>query len=235
MSVTAKLIIDDLTNFHILTTDMKEKIIKAATNKVNIQAAMTRKKAIEIIQRDFTIRNTFTARQVQFTPMPAGRYSLSAIHATVGITEKASYMTRQEEGGLHRPRQGKRLAIPTDAARGGNKRSPVLRKNQYSRLKTRTVRFGKYDTTGTYRSRIAAMAAVAAKRRGFISMGHKLFFVENFQKKSDNGVTFRIRQIYGFDKKATVTKRQPWLKPATDAVAAMGEKIFISEMKKQEL
>jgi hypothetical protein len=119
MSYTAKLVINDPESFHLLTTDMKETIIKAAINKVNIQAARTKTKAIQIIKTDFTVRNTFTARQVQYTQMPQGRYSLSLIQSTVGITEKASYMARQELGGARRPATGKTLAIPTAAARGG--------------------------------------------------------------------------------------------------------------------
>jgi hypothetical protein len=53
---------------------MKETIIKAARNKVNIEAAMTSKKAKQNIKNDFTVRNTHTLRQVQYTQMPQGRY-----------------------------------------------------------------------------------------------------------------------------------------------------------------
>jgi hypothetical protein len=231
MGVAAQLVIDDLENFHILTTDMKEKIIQAARNKVNIEAAMTRKKALEIIQGNFTIRNTFTARQVQYTQMPEGRYALSKIQSTVGVNEKASYMARQETGGKHTPRRGSRLAIPTDVARGGNKGAPVLRKIQYGKLKTRTVRFGNFITGGSYKSHIAELAAIANRAHKFISMNHRLFQVNDFEKRGGH-VSFRLQQLYGFDRRATVTRAAPWLKPATDIVAPQGERIFISQMKK---
>ena len=42
MSQIAKMIINDPESFHLLTTDAKERIIKAATNTVNIQAALAK-------------------------------------------------------------------------------------------------------------------------------------------------------------------------------------------------
>jgi hypothetical protein len=232
MSYTAKLIISDPENFRMLTTDMKETIIKAAINKVNIQAARTRTRAIQNIKSDFTVRNTFTARQVQYTQMPQGRYSLSLIQSTVGVTEKASYMARQESGGIRRPTTGKTLAIPTAAARGGSNALPVVRKNYVSRIKSKIIRpSGGYLTDGTHKARIVEMAAAANKKGGFLSINKKIFRVENFVK-NDGGAKFRLRQLYGFNKRTTITRSQPWLKPASDAIAKQGEKIFISEMKK---
>jgi hypothetical protein len=232
MSTIARLVIDDLENFHLLTTDMKEAIIKAAINKVNIQAARTRNRAIQNIQKDFTVRNTFTARQVQYTQMPQGRYSLSAIQSAVGITIKAGYMARQETGGLHKPAAGKgSLAIPTDAARGGAKSAPVSKKNYLSKIKSKIVQARGYLLGGENRSRIAAMAAEAFQKGGFVSLNKKLFRVENFVSKG-NSAKFRLRQVYGFDKKATVTTAQPWLKPAAEEIGRQGEKIFIRELQK---
>jgi hypothetical protein len=96
------MVIDEPENFYLLTTDMKEQIIKGGIATVNVQAALTRKKAIENIKDDFTLRNNFTTSQVQFTQIPQGRYALSAIHSTVGITKKVGYMAaRQEFGGPH--------------------------------------------------------------------------------------------------------------------------------------
>jgi hypothetical protein len=230
----ANMILDDISSFHLLTTDLKEKIIEAARNKVNIQAGMARKKALANIQSDFTLRNTWTARQIQYTQWPQGRYALSVIQATVGATEAASYMERQEKGGTHRPLQGKTLAIPTDAARGGSKAAPVLRQNYMSKVMKKAVRFGSYLTDGSQGARIIAMAAQAAKKGGFISMNRRLFRVENFIQR-DQGVTFRLRQFYGFERKSTLTPASPWLLPAVEAVAAEGEKIFAQQMKKQGL
>jgi hypothetical protein len=59
-----------------------------------------------------------------------------------------------------------------------------------------------------------------------------LFSVTGFQKKSDGGITFKIQQIYGFDKEETITPESPWLKPAGEKPAKDVESIFISQMKK---
>jgi hypothetical protein len=227
----ARLVIDDISNIHILTADMKKAIIKAAINKVNIEAALTKRKATELIQRNFTIRNTFTARQIQYTSMPQGLYSLSLIQSVVGITPRAAYMARQEEGGRRRPVGGKTLAIPTDTARGGARGSLVAKKNYLSRIKSKVVRARGYLLDGSHKARIAAMAAEAAAKGGFISLNKKIFQVENFRSLGTR-TSFRLRQIYGLDKTSTITRPQPWLKPASEIVAREGEKIFIRELQK---
>jgi len=220
-SSAVKLVIDDPENFHLLTTDMKELIIKGAIATVNIQAALTRKNAIVNLKQDFTLRNNFTASQVQYTQMPQGRYSLNAIESTVGITEKAEYMARQETGGIRKPTKGNHLAIPTNLARGGNKGAPVLKSNYLSKIKT---------VKGE--NSITKMAAIAAEKKMAIRYNNKLFLVSNFQRKSDGGVTFKMQMIYGLDKKETITPAIPWLKPASEAPAKDSENIFIAQMEK---
>jgi hypothetical protein len=42
----SNMILDAPASFHLLTTDIKERIIEAARNKVNIHAALTRRKAL---------------------------------------------------------------------------------------------------------------------------------------------------------------------------------------------
>jgi hypothetical protein len=141
-------------------------------------------------------------------------------------------MARQELGGFHRPALGKTLAIPTVAARGGNNASLVLRQNYISRLRKKTVRGGNYSRKGgTYRSKLVARAYIAFKHDLFMRFTNKLFSVTGFRKTSE-GVSFLLHQIYSFDKTETITKSQPWLKPASDTVARQGEKIFINEMRK---
>ena len=228
----ANMILDDLSSFHLLTTDLKEKIIEAARNKVNIQAAMARKKALANIQSNFTLRNTWTTRQIQYTQWPQGRYSLSVIQSTVGATEKAPYMERQEKGGMRRPIGTRVLPIPTDAARGGSKAALVPRQNYLGRISKKAVRSsGGFLTDGTHGARIVAMAAQAAKKGGFIAVNKKLFHVENFVKR-DGGASFRLRQFYSFNRRYTLTSPQPWLLPAAEAVAREGERIFAQQMKK---
>jgi hypothetical protein len=231
-STAVKLVIDDPENFHLLTTDMKEMIIKGAIATVNVQAALARKNAVENIKSDFILRNNFTTAQVQYTQMEKKRLiSLSAIESKTGITEKAAYMARQETGGPHKPENGTTLAIPTYRARGGNKGSPVL-KNYYLH-KVKKVKGGGFTLEGqTYRSWFVRKAAVASKNNLIMRHNDKLFSVTDFHKKSDGGIEFKMQQIYGFDKKETITPESPWLKPAGEKPAQDVENIFISQMKK---
>jgi hypothetical protein len=230
-NTAVRMVIDDPENFHLLTTDMKEQIIKGGIATVNVQAALTRKKAIENIKDDFTLRNNFTTSQVQFTPMPQGRYALSAIHSTVGITERAGYMARQEFGGPHKPENSNTLPIPTNIARGGNRGSPVLRKNYLNKLKK--VRGADYSREGgTFRSKLVARAAVAFQEKIPMRFNNKLFNVNDFKKSANGTISFKIQQLYGFDNAETITPETPWLKPATDDVSKDTESIFISQMKK---
>ena len=230
---TIRLVIDDPENFHLLTTDTKEQIIKAGIATVNIQSALARKNAVQNVKDDFTLRNNFTTSQIQYTQMEKTRLiSLSAIFATTGITEKAGYMARQETGGPHRAENGSGLTIPTYAARGGNKGSPVLKKYYLHKLK-KVSGEGLKLSGDTFRSWLVRKAAVASRLNIPMRHNDKLFSITGFQKKSDGGITFKMKQIYGFDKEETMTPETPWLRPAYEKPAKDGETIFISQMKKQ--
>jgi hypothetical protein len=230
-STAVRLVIDDPENFHLLTTDMKEMIIKGGIATVNMQAALTRKNAVKAVQDDFTLRNNFTTSQIQFQQMEKSRFlSLSAIQSKVGITERAGYMARQETGGPHKAEGGSKLAIPTYRARGGNRGSPVL-KNYYLH-KLKKVKGGGVELQGqTYRSWLVRKAAVAARDNLVMRHNDKLFQVSNFQKSGGN-VSFKMDQIYGLDREETIPPASPWLMPAAEQPARDVESIFISQMKK---
>jgi hypothetical protein len=230
-STAVRLVIDDPENFHLLTTDMKEQIIKGGIATVNVQAALTRKKAIENIKDDFTLRNNFTTSQVQFTQMPQGRYALSAIHSTVGITEKAGYMARQELGGPHKPSGGgTKLAIPMNKARGGNRGSPVLKPLYLTRLKNKTFVIS-FEHSLKPRSRLVAAAYLAFVKRGSLRYNNQLFSVNNFEKREDK-ISFKMEHLYDFSKEETMTPAVKWLERAMLEVSKDSENIFISQMKK---
>jgi hypothetical protein len=229
-STAVRMVIDDPENFHLLTTDMKEQIIKGGIATVNVQAALTRKKAIENIKDDFTLRNNFTTSQVQFTQMPQGRYALSAIHSTVGITEKAGYMARQEFGGPHKSPSGNKLAIPMNKARGGNRGSPVLKPYYLTRLKNKTF-VASFEHSLAPRSRLVAAAYLAFVKRGSLRYNNQLFSVNDFEKRED-GISFKLEHLYDFSKDETITPAVHWLERAMLEVSKDTENIFISQMKK---
>jgi hypothetical protein len=234
---------------------MKKQMIKGATATVNVMAARGRKEAVKNIQRQFTNRNTFTTRQTQFTPMPESKYiKLSAIQSTLGATDKAPWMKRQEEGGLHTPSQGKTLAIPTNIARGNNSRRPVIAKMRVSSIgKKRRIRSPTpRDYAFWFRSekaRKVARAWKAFKTGKFLPIGdskeqRNLFLVTGFhaqkvakgkgytQRAKHRGIAFELKQVYKFDKPATKTEPEPWLLPASEKVARQVQAIFNAQMKK---
>jgi len=235
-STAVRLVIDDPENFHLLTTDMKEQIIKGATATVNVQAALTRKNAINIVKSNFTLRNNFTTSQIQFEQMEKKRLiSLSAIQSRVGITEKADYMARQETGGVRQTASGSNLAIPTNLARGGNKGSPVLKKNYLKELKKKTVyanfHWGQTIEDRSPSSKLVAAAYIASRYNKMLRYSGRLYAISDFQKK-DNNIVFKKDIIYDFRSQVTFTPENKWLWPASEKPAKDVWDIFISQMRK---
>lgn len=235
-STAVKLVIDDPENFHLLTTDMKEMLAKGATATVNVQAALTRKNAIEILKSDFTLRNNFTVSQIQFTQSPEGARNLSEIESRIGATEKAGYMALQEFGGKRQPKSGKQIAFPANEARGGNKGSPVLKKHYLNTIKRKTIftnfRRNHGKTHSTPGSALVAAAALAAKNEKYLRYGNGLFEVKNFTKLNRENVHFNLKNIYSFGNQYDFNPNYIWLRPAKAKPEKDAENIFIAQMKK---
>jgi len=231
-TAATRMVISDPESFHLLTTDMKEMIIKGAIATVNTQAALTRKNAVKIVQDNFTLRNNFTTSQIQFQQMPQTRFiALEHITSRVGITERAGYMARQETGGVRKNESGNNLAIPTNRARGGNRGSPVLKNNYLSKLKKLQSAGGGHAEAGSHRAWLVRKAYIAAKHGLVMRYNNRLFTVQNFEK-SGGRVSFKMNQIYGLNLSETVTPQNEWLWKASEKPAADAENIFISQMKK---
>ena len=77
------------------------------------------------LRRDFILRNQYTERSlVYYKANP--KKDIARINAIVG--SKQPYLALQETGGTRRPVQGGKVPVPTMKARGGNWRSPILRR-----------------------------------------------------------------------------------------------------------
>jgi hypothetical protein len=244
MSESVKMVIRDTSKFGLVPTQAKLDLIRGAIATVNVMAGRGRKEAVANVQRNFINRNTYTVRQIQFTPMPESKYiKISAIRSFLGATEKAPYMQRQEEGGKHTPSKGQTLAIPTDVARGGSKRRAVASSMRVSKLnKRRRVRSPtSRDYSFWFRSekaRKVSRAYIAFKKNLLLPIGdtggqRNLFVVTKFVKNR-KGVAFLLKQVYKFDKQETTTKPEPWLLPASEKVARQVQAIFNAQMKKIE-
>jgi hypothetical protein len=250
------MLLEDPSTAHVLPQDLKEKTLKAGTNAVNVMAGKTRKEGRANIKSEFTNRNDFTAGSVQYTTMHGTPRAVEDIKATVGITQRASYMARQEKGGLHTPQHGKTLAIPTDVARGGVKSNKVQLKVKYILNKehrvhgdprpfARKLKSGKtvWVQAKTYKSQKAWLAArtfVAHSRNLFLPLGggggqRNIFRVTDFKaigKDFHRKAEYAIEEVYNFEYDATMTTARPWFFPACELVARDAQKIFNSEMKK---
>ena len=244
MSESVKMVIRDPSKFGLVATQAKLDLIQGAISTVNVMAGLGRKKAVANVQKSFINRNSFTVRQIQFTPMAESKYvKISAIRSFLGATEKAPYMKRQEEGGKHTPSKGQTLAIPTDVARGGSKRNPVSASMRINKLnKRRRVRNPtKNDYASRFRSKKAinvSRAYISFKKNLLLPIGNtnnerNLFKVEKFVK-TRSGVAFLLRQVYRFNKSETTTTPEPWLLPASYDAQAQVQAIFVSQMKRIE-
>jgi hypothetical protein len=252
MRSSAKMVIEDPSKFGLLATQVKLDLIQGGIATVNVMAGRTRKGAVKNAKEKFINRNTFTARQIQFTPMAESKYiKLSAVCSSVGATEKVPYMKRQEEGGKHTPAKGRTLAIPTDVARGGSKHRPVAADMRLKKIKgRRRIRDKKGNLVQHNKARNVARALVAFNNNLFIPIGEgeerNLFLVKEFylqkvakgkgsaERMKHRKVAFKLEQVYKFSQPETTTDPEPWLLPASQDVAKQVQAIFNAQMKKLE-
>jgi hypothetical protein len=231
MATTARFILDNPNAFKDLCSDVKDWVTKSGIDTVNIQAALARNNLVTRERQDFTLRNKFTERQTQFTPMSKRAVkSIEEIQATVGITERAAYMARQDTGGYHTPESGSRLAIGTDKARTSkDKKKPIARRYRMSNIDNVKVKGEAKD--GSSKARSVARAYIAFKEKKLIHYGKNLFSVTSFKKKGGD-ISFKTEEIYKMTETKTYTQGQNYfllecLKPAAD-----GQQIFNSQMDK---
>jgi hypothetical protein len=229
MSNTSRFILDNPNAFKDLCADVKDWVIKSGIDTVNIQAALARNNLIAREQQDFILRNKFTERQTQFTPMPKRTVkSLEEIHATVGITEQAAYMARQDAGGYHTPESGSRLAIGTDKARAGkDKKKAIARRYRMDNINNIKVK-GQAKSGGS-KARSVARAYIAFKEKKLIHYGKNLFAVTEFSKKND-GISFKIEEIYKMTETQTYTPSKDYFLSECQKPALDGQDIFNSQM-----
>ena len=224
-----KMVIDDPSKFYLLSDQMQQSMIKAAINTVNIQAALTRKNALQEITQ-FTLRNTWTKRAIAYDRADENATTLEGVESHVGARDRAPYMERQEFGGLHKPSNGGQLSIPTNATRGGSNSNPV-KKNMYrSRIARKTINYNPTKhSTGS--SSLVSAAVSAYKQNKYLKYGKNIYKVTNFRKNGDN-INFELEMVYFRGLTQTVTKAAPWLEPSMQKPAQDGQKIFNSQMNK---
>jgi hypothetical protein len=196
-------------------------IKKAATQAVNATAFEARKNIKSRVQKEFINRNSFTTSgNALFVTKAAFGHTenLGDIQASVGFSEKAVYMRRQDEGGEHQGPPGNNLAIPTDAARKGGTKTGLVKTQYYMnelpgakvrgtfkkkfRLEDGGIWNGKRKkggkgVAGMPKAAGVARAAVAAREGKLIHYQENLFAVTNFVKEKDTWDKSKRERIFG--------------------------------------
>lgn len=214
--------------FQLVVDDIKKTQKLAAVNTVNRVAFTARKNAISNIEKNFTLRNTFTTRNIIVTPAQKSA-RLDDIRAYTGATEKAEYMARQETGGTKRAPSGKNLIIPNTRARGGSNKNTVRKKFRYDNVIQNTVSWSARG--GSRKARLVATAFIAARDKKFMRLNDAFFQVNNF-RKGKRKVSFKLKEILNLKHQTTQTPAKPWLEPASEAAAALMQDIYNQEMDK---
>ncbi|AUR92701.1 coil containing protein [Vibrio phage 1.175.O._10N.261.55.B3] len=228
----------------IYTRELKQlelKLLRA--NKVGFKVAQqrtttdlafeARTQAVNVIKKEFTLRNTWTARAGH---IPVVRASRSNPNAEFGST--LEYMRKQEEGFVKQPdRFTKAVAIPTPVASGERKggaqgktirRKPVRKQNRRSQLKMPSKRMNELPR----RERNAALIkeAIKSKRKNielFRNGESNIWRVTGTMKK------YRLDRLYKTEHKAIIVKPTPWLAPATKEAVKKRDEFYMKRMQFQ--
>jgi hypothetical protein len=237
------------------SSDIRKLLKTAAAETVNGVAFDARANIKEAVNAEFIIRNSFTTsgKALFVTKVPYGHTeNLGDIEASVGFTEKAAYMERQDAGGTREGRNGNGVPIPMDRARKGGKKTGVVQKKYYlSDLKDlkvkgsfkKTYRLeggdpwnGKREQkhekgkTGMPKAAGVARAAVAAREGKLIHYGENLFAVTDF--KAQGNVHFEIVPVYFFEYREIKTQPTHFFLPACEKAIAEIQERFNENMDK---
>jgi hypothetical protein len=229
----AKYVLDNPGAIKEMTKDIRRWIKKSCTEAVNAAAFAARENLAGRIKNEFYVRTPFltSGKALFVTKAPFGKTeSLADIKASVGFTEAASFMKRQDMGGWHHAAQaGKRLRIFTDAAReGGTKAGPVQRGYGYTK-NTRKMAIPLITKGISHKSKQVRRAAVAYKSGMLMYFNRSLFRIRNFKKTSD-GVRFEKTMIINRAYERTFTPAHNFFMPECDKAAQNMQELFNEAM-----
>jgi hypothetical protein len=237
MSSVAKFMLDNPDAVKEMTKDLRRWVKKAASDALN-ETAVQAREAIKIRAREVMNERTpflSSPRVLSVSKVAFGHTeSLRDLNSSVGFTEAAAFMKRQDEGGYHTAKEGKRLQIPTDAARGGDRKNLVqFLKHRGRGYKWILVQW-KTKSSKWFNSKKAqwvARAAVAARMGKITYMGGNLHTVSNF-RKIDDKVSFDKTMIFNRKYNTTYTKAGNFFKPSCEEAAKNIQELFNRNMDK---
>lgn len=197
----------------------------AVRETLNTAAFKTRKLATTVVEKKFTLRNSFTKRSIQYRKV--GAHRIDDMFSEVGSTQE--YMAKQETGFTTRKSGKHGIAIPTPEASGEGqarvRKRPIRRTNQLSRINIAKGLSGEYRRAyGNAHQRLTRMV------QDSIEYGHRVLF---WKSDNDRRTGFyrivggkrtkrgwpegaKLQFLYGVNQETTVTENGEWLQPATD-------------------
>jgi hypothetical protein len=202
----------------------------ATRRTLDTQVALSRRNYLDNVKGDFTLRNTFVRRSIQFDKVDPAVSRLENMEARVG--SKAPFMELQEEGGVKRPKSGGRLAIPMNAARGGSNAMVVSKAFYLRKMRNRQMVSGNFKRD--YRSRKArnvARMAVAYEKKKFIKRNDGIYRVDSFRARGGR-VRIRMQRLYNVENATAKIKPTHHLEDAIKKPVKDGPNIHRSQIKK---
>jgi hypothetical protein len=232
MSSIAKYVLENPDSVKEMSKDMRRWIKKAATDTVNAVAFQARKNIAERVEKEFIMRDKFlTSGNALFVTKPPFGHaeSLKDIKASVGFSEAASFMQRQDEGGEHSAEKGKRLRIYTDKAReGGTKRGKVQRGYGYT-VNARKMIIPLITKGISHKAKQVRRAAIAFKSGMLMYFNRSLFRITSFKSKGDE-VSFEKEMIINRKYESTYTPAHNFFMPECEKAARDMQKMFNEAM-----
>jgi hypothetical protein len=202
----------------------------AVRETLNIAAILSHRAARRNISNQFTLRNTFTKRQVQFQKVQNVR--INDMFSSTGATQKADYLETQEIGG-RRKRKGRATAIPqTNVRIGRSFAKPVSRDFYVRKIQKNMVKGAFKKNIRNRRSRGVAQIAMAWKTKKFILRGGNIYKVKSFSGGRGRPIRAKLQRLYYIERKDIFIKANPWLRPSTKKPTRDMSNIYKSQLRK---
>jgi hypothetical protein len=209
---------------------------EAVKNTLNVAAALTRRNAITNVKNDFTLRNTFTTRNIQFDKATLSGTSIKNMESRVGATERADYMATQEDSGKRKlsKKSSGNTAIPQTSTRIGRSSSKMVSKALYLRsMRSKMVKGRMRKNFKSPKARVVARMYVANRENKFFKRSDgSILRVKQFSKSGKNTVTARTELLYTLIKRPIFIRQNKWLEPATKKPARDLDNIYKSNLRK---
>ena len=202
---------------------------EATKNALNTAAALSRKNAVRIIKNDFTLRNKFTERNIQFDKTSSA--SINSMESIVGATLKVPYMETQDQGGIKK-KKGKNYALATSTARDGSDKNVINKSNYMSRVLRSGLKKNAPKINRGRRGNAVAQLYMANKLNKVINRNGKIYRVDSFAKMGRDHVKAKTTLLYSLRQSPITIRKTRWLQRAIEKPSRDLENIYISQIKK---